>query len=376
MFKETLMPEKNPQLSALQASFANEFDDEPEAVITESNQAKIETIEYLEATDSDTENTPAINLPTVQIEVSDVALYHKTPEVLVDKIKQQAGTLVFDMSTTKGRDACRSHAATIIRCITPALNASKALSEEAKKIQQADLNFRTKFENGVRAIAENVRKPLTEFELEQKRLEQKRLRLEAEALEQERLAKQYQTDWDAALADNELFDFRKEKAAREAVELAEHQAKEKAEYEQKLKDQAIEKERVRIEAEQREREAAQQREIERLEKERLQAIEREAKAEQDRINAEIKAQRDAELREQAAIENERKRAEQEAKKKYDEQARIDAEEKKKQMDLTHRGAVNNQIYIKLMGLGVTDEQAKNIIRAAVRHELGALVVNY
>ena len=301
MHNEAEIPANNPKLAALQASFANEFDDEPTQ--TEVNQAKIETIEYLE----EGCDTPDINLPAIQIDVNDVKLYHTQPEKLVAIIKQQAGSFVFDISNTKGRNACRSHAATIIRCITPALNTSKSIAAEAKKVIDADLNFRKNFESGVRAIAEATRKPLTEWEAEQDRLEQERLRLEAEALEKERLAKQYQDDWSAALVEDELFEFRKEKAARDAIELAEQQAK---------------------------------------------------------------------AREQLAAENERKRIEQEIKQKAFEQAKIDAEEKKKSMDLQHRGRVNHEIYVNLTALGVEDELAKNIIRAAVKRELGAMVINY
>ena len=370
MHNEAEIPANNPKLAALQASFANEFDDEPTQ--TEVNQAKIETIEYLE----EGCDTPDINLPAIQIDVNDVKLYHTQPEKLVAIIKQQAGSFVFDISNTKGRNACRSHAATIIRCITPALNTSKSIAAEAKKVIDADLNFRKNFESGVRAIAEATRKPLTEWEAEQDRVEKERLRLEAEALEKERLSKQYQDDWSAALVEHELFEFRKEKAARDAIELAEQQAKAQAEYEQKIKHQASEQERLRLEAEQREREEAQAREIERLEREKSAAIEREAKAKQAKIEADAKAEQQAKAREQLAAENERKRIEQEIKQKAFEQAKIDAEEKKKSMDLQHRGRVNHEIYVNLTALGVEDELAKNIIRAAVKRELGAMVINY
>ena len=46
------------------------------------------------------------------------------------------------------------------------------------------------------------------------------------------------------------------------------------------------------------------------------------------------------------------------------------------MDLQHRGRVNHEIHVNLTALGVEDELAKNIIRAAVKRELGAMVINY
>ena len=398
MYKETIIPASNPQLAALQASFANEFNDEPvellDPVVKAKKPARAKALVIKDFLTAETAIELEMNLPTVQINVSDVGLYHKTPEQLVAKIQQQAGSFVFNVSTLKGRDACRSHAANIIRCITPALNASKSIAADAKKVQEADLFFRKAFESGVREIADQVRNPLTEWEAEQDRLESDRLKLEAEAIEQQRLADQFKADWEAALVDNELFDFRKAKAERDAIEQAELKAKQQADHERELQEQAAEKERERIAAEQRQREAEQAREVERIETERLAAIARAEKAELDKIEFEAKAEReklaneqrveqakqaaerDAKAREQAAIDNERKRVELEANRQKEEQAKIDAEEKKKSADMTHRGTVNNAIYLKLAALGVNDELAKSIIRAAVRRELGAMVVNY
>lgn len=361
MQTQNILPENHPQLAALQAAFANEFGEEPVAPDLMTNEAPAKPAEPAEPAT----NTPDIKLPKVQIEVSDVGKYHTEPEKLIEKIQHQAGSLVFDVSTNKGRDACRSHAANIIRCITPALNASKAIAAEAKKVQEADLNFRKSFEKGVREIAEQARKPLTEWEAEQERLAAEQARIEAERIEADRLARQFELDWANAIAENELFDFRREKAAREAVEAAERQAREQAEHEQRIKERAIEQERQRIEAEQREREAAKDREIERIENEKLAAIQREEKAKQLAIEAVAKAERDA----QAAIEKERQRIIAEAKQK-------EAEEKKNLMDLAHRARVNNEIYTKLTALGVEEELAKTIIKCAVKRELGAMVVNY
>ena len=106
----------------------------------------------------------------VQIDISEVAIYHDNPKALAEKIRLQTGTVVFDMSTKKGRDECKSAAANIIRCISPAIEESKKLAEEAKKVAKKDLNFRNVFDEEVRAIAAAVRLPLTEWEAEQERL--------------------------------------------------------------------------------------------------------------------------------------------------------------------------------------------------------------
>lgn len=150
---------------------------------------------------------PAEKAPSIFIDISDVEKYHKEPEKLLEKIRTQAGYPVFDISTKAGRDACRSHAANIIKTISPAIAASKAMAAEAKKVVNQDLAFRRDFENGVREIAAFHRAPLTEYEEEQARIEEEK-RLAAQKIEEERL---YLLDWDDAIAFNELHDLRKEK---------------------------------------------------------------------------------------------------------------------------------------------------------------------
>lgn len=150
--------------------------------------------------------------PAILVDVNEVAIFHKEPEKLADKIREQAGYAVFDISTQKGRDACRTHASNIIRCISPALKASTALAETAKQVVKQDLYFRKVFEEKVREIAAFHRRPLTEWEEEQERIKEQE-RLEQERFEQER---RYMSDWDDAIAFNELLDLRKEKEAAEA----------------------------------------------------------------------------------------------------------------------------------------------------------------
>jgi len=141
-------------------------------------------IDGWKAFDSDLKNhvvTPSVNLPAISIDIGEVALNLHTPEILIEKIRQQAAKVgVFDMSTEKGRMACNSHAASIIRCITPAINESKRLASSAKKVIADDLNFRKQYEAGVREIAAFHRRPLTELEQQQKKAEDKKAFEEAE----------------------------------------------------------------------------------------------------------------------------------------------------------------------------------------------------
>lgn len=183
--------------------------------------------------------------PAIILDVSEVAKYHTEPMKLVEKINAQAGYVVFDITTKKGRDACRAHAAQIIKCIAPACKESNRLADEAKKVVTQSLNFRKLFDAGVREIAEYHRKPLTEWEQEQERIAEQE-RIFAEKMEAMRL---YQLDWDDAIAFDELFTLRKEKAARDAEAEALKQLQEQDEYERQLQERAIIKERERHEQE-------------------------------------------------------------------------------------------------------------------------------
>ncbi len=296
------------------------------------NQIKTEDSSKSAFAVSDTPAPEMLNLPRINLDIRDVAAYHKTPEILIERIQQQAGSFVFDVSISKGRDACRSHAANIIRCITPALTASKAIAAEAKKVQEADLYFRKTIEKGIRAIADHTRAPLTDWEYEQARIAEEQAKLEQEVADKIREAQQLIADWDAALTENELFDFRKDKAERVA------------------KEQEAIKEQQRLAHERHLQERAEQ--------------------------AKQQAEREAKEREQRAIDNERKQQELHRQKVEEEQKRLDDEAKKKASNRAHRQRVNGEIVGKLLELGINKEQAKLIIKAAVKRELGAIVVNY
>ena len=150
-----------------------------------------------------------IKAPAISIDVSNVLTYHKEPGKLVKLIADQAAYATFDISTKAGRDACKSHAANIIRCISPAINESKRMAADAKKVVNQDISFRREFENGIRELAAYHRKPLTEWEEEQERIKQE----EENRLRKIEEEKQYLIDWQDAIDYNELFDLRKAKQA-------------------------------------------------------------------------------------------------------------------------------------------------------------------
>jgi hypothetical protein len=187
--------------------------------------------------------------PAIIIDISEIAVYHKTPLELAKKIENQAGFMVFDVKSKSGRDACRSHAANIIKCISPALNESKRLADDAKKVINQDLYFRKTFETRVREIADYHRKPLTEWEEEQKRIEEKRLSEEQRIKD----AAQYQSDWQDAIDFDELYTIRKAKqleAERLEAERLETLRKEQLELEVQAR---IERERALIQRQEEEK---------------------------------------------------------------------------------------------------------------------------
>jgi hypothetical protein len=193
--------------------------------------------------------------PAIALDISEVKVHHKEPEKLVEMIRAQAGYAVFDVSTEKGRSECRSHAANIIRCIAPALNASKALAEEAKQVVKQDLTFRKVFEDGVREIAAFHRKPLTEYEEEQERIKEA-----ARIAEEERFAaEQYLKDWQEAIDYDELFTLRMEKEEAQRQAMAAQQADNERMRIEREVEARLEVERQRIQAE---AEAKAQREVE------------------------------------------------------------------------------------------------------------------
>ncbi len=314
--------------------------------------------DYLHLLESEDTNTVAFTasdapiievaqLPRVQLDISEVATYHHEPAVLIQKIAQQAGSLAFDMTTAKGRDACRSHAAQIIKCIKPALDASKQLAADAKRVIDKDLSFRKEFEKGVREIADHHRRPLTEWEAEQERIEREK-REEEERIEREaREAEEYLRDWDAAITENELFDLRREKALRDQAEQARIAEEQRKEREDQAVADALKREQERAQREQEEKDRQAQEEL--------------AKAERDRIAAEQRAEQAAKI--------ERERIERE----QAEQARIERERTENE---AHRKTVHNEIFKALCENGIDKDVAKQVTILAIEQKLGRLQIAY
>jgi len=173
------------------------------------------------------------NTLPITVSETEVKKFYFEPQKIIDLISEKAGSPVFDISTKKGRDECKSHTFKIIKCITPIAEISKREAADAKKIVNQDVNFRRIVEDGIRQLAFIHRRPLAEWENEQAAIKAEAERVEAERiaelerLEALRLAEaKFLNDWNDALQMDELFDLRKAKeiAEREAKRIADEKA--------------------------------------------------------------------------------------------------------------------------------------------------------
>lgn len=283
---------------------------------------------------------------------------------LIEAIEKEARSLVPDVTTKKGRDAIASMAHKVARSKTYIDNAGKDLVAELKALPKQIDESRRVVRERLDALKDEVRRPLTEWEAEQKRIKAEEamnaLHAEALAMNEEfdrQLAARIESDHEMALLMNDAFDreqaekkaeaerqriAREEEIKRQAEEKAKREAAEQA---QREIDAAAAREREAIlakeRAEREQREAA-----ERAEREKQAAVEaerRKAQEEADRIR------REAEQREQARLAEEKRKA--------DEQARREA-------DVKHRKAVGTEIVKALLAnTSLTRDQAIEVLTA-------------
>lgn len=177
-------------------------------------------------------------------------------------------------------------------------------------------------------------------------------RREAEAAELEALRKQQ--------AEREAQDER-DRIAREAAERATQEAERAAQAE---RDAAAERERaLQLQTEQLQREAqeAQQR-ADQAERDRIAA---EQQAEQDRIDAE---QRQVEAVERANREERQRQA--------DHQAEVESQARAREDDLAHKAAVLTAIKESFMGVGLSEQQARDVINLIRKGDVPNISISY
>lgn len=270
-----------------------------------------------------------------------------------------------DLSVVKNRKAFASLAYKVTQTKTAIDKAGKLVVDDLKELPKKVDAARKLFRDELDSLSDGIRKPLTEWE------EQEKAREEAEALK-----KQIEVDHEEALQMNELFDLRKAEEERKRIAREEEMKRQAAE---QARLEAERKARQEIEAAaRREREAKEA--AERAEREKQEAIQR---AEQAAKEAKEKAERDArealeraEREKQLAIEAERKKAQEAEQARLAEEERKRQEEAKRQADKEHQKAINNQAMQDLIDAGIPEECAKNCIIAIAKNLVSNVKINY
>lgn len=333
-------------------------------------------------------------------------------EAFYEHIQREVDAFEADTSTEKGRKAIKSLAYKITRTKTAIDDAGKQLNEEARaRINAVDAERRVVKEK-LTALANEVRRPLTEWEAaEEKRVEECREfidRIKAAAVVTiEDTAADVRARgakvWNAVIDADQFGDMFAEATAakdmavttlKSALARLTKEEADRAELERLRAEAAEREERDRIEREAREAEerrvaeekaaeekriaderAAEERRIaaEKAEAERIERAKQEAAAAAERAAQEEQAKRDREHAEQLAAE--RRRAEEAERAAQAERDRIAAEEAKRQAeakrladeqaareaDQAHRSAVMKAAKEAIMTCGVDEETAKKIV---------------
>lgn len=270
-----------------------------------------------------------------------------------------------DLSVVKNRKAFASLAYKVAQTKTYIDKEGKAVVDKLKELPKKVDASRKLFRDELDALSTEIRKPLTEWE------EQEKAREEAEALK-----KQIEVDHEEALQMNELFDLRKAEEERKRIAR-----------EEEMKQQAAEQARLEAERKaQQEIEAAAKREreakeaAERAEREKQEAIQR---AEQAAKEVKEKAERDAkeaqeraEHEKQAAIEAERKKALEAEQARLAEEERKRQEDAKRQEDKEHRRVFNQEALKALVSNGFDEKSATEFIKLVASNQVPHMTMNY
>lgn len=328
-----------------------------------------------------------VTLPSVPAELEAAFINDEFIEGLIKDIREKASSVVGDLNTAKGRRAYISMAANVRSTKTAIDEAGKKLVAEMKKRPALVDASRKKVRDSLDELAVEIRKPVTDWEAEQKEKEfnamwDEALELDAKITAERAaaLAAKIESDHEMALLMNEKIDREREEARQKAEQAKrEHEERIKREAEEKARHEAEEAAKCEIEAAAaREREALLAKELaereriefeQRAEREKQEAL---AKAERERIAAEEKAKREKE----EAIQRERAAAEAREQARLAEEKRIKDEEARRAADKEHRKTVNNKALQDLIAAGVPEECAKLCITAIAKGNITAISINY
>tara|TARA_R100000655_G_scaffold74805_1_gene113710 strand:- start:309 stop:1388 length:1080 start_codon:yes stop_codon:yes gene_type:complete len=325
----------------------------------------------------------------------------------LQRIRDQVTGVAPDLTTKKGRDEIASRAFKVRKSKTALDNLGKKLVDDLKEIPKKIDAERKRVRETLDALADEVRKPLTEWEAAEDARVNRHKTFIAQLGDVSHLngctaqtIKQCIEEIEAMVIDDSLDEFEAEAhrvkakkleelraalGAREKYESEQAElARLRAEAEERAKREAEERiareaeERARREAEakaQAEREAAAKREAEAkaaAERRELELKLQAEKAERERLEAIERAEqekRDAEERHCQALEAERKR-------QADEAARIEAEAKAREADRVHKSKVMRSAKEAVMNAGITEDQARDVIKLIAAGQVPNVRIHY
>ena len=329
-----------------------------------------------------------VTLPSVPAELEAAFINDEFIEGLIKDIREKASSVVGDLNTVKGRRSYISMAANVRSTKTAIDEAGKKLVAEMKKRPALVDASRKKVRDSLDELAVEIRKPVTDWEAEQKEKEfnamwDEALELDAKITAERAaaLAAKIEADHEMALLMNEKIDREREEARQKAEQAKrEHEERIKREAEEKARREAEEAAKREIEAAAaREREATLAKE--RAERERIESelrAEREkqealAKAERKRIAAEEKAKREKE----EAIQRERAAAEAREQARLAEEKRIKDEEARRAADENHRKVIGTAVVNGLIAhAGLSREDAIAAFVALKENLIPHVNINY
>lgn len=335
----------------------------------------------------------------------------------LEKITVEAKSLVADLSTKKGRDAIASMAYKVRQSKTALDKIGKELVDQLKEQPKLVDAERKRMRDYLDSLAEEVRKPLDEFEAaEAARVAKHKASIESlapistdgvksadiEALiecvksvpvdaswqefeaEAHRVKAATIAAYETALASRLNYEAEQAELARLREEAAERaRLDEIARIQREAADKAkreAEEEAARVKAEserkaREEREAAERRELE-LKLQAEQAERQKLAAEQGKKDAEaarIKAEQDAKAQAEQAARDTEARLKREAEQKAAAEA---AELAKREANKKHLAKINNEAAAPFIGIGFTKEQAQDIIKLIVSGKVPHVKIQY
>lgn len=352
----------------------------------------------------------------VKIEDKTILEFFSTQKGLdpvLDAIKTEINSFVPDMTTNKGRKEIASIANKIARSKTYLDNLGKELVSEWKSKSKLVDSERKRVREELDKLKEEVRRPLTMWENEEKervekytlkieslkgfltpnfQLNSNQLKMDMDSLEAIEISDDWQEFKEEAIKLKERGLIAHQEAFQNALKVEKEQAelealrKEKEERDRKDREEKIKKEAAEAARKQAEEKA--KAEKERLEKQAREAAEKAEKEKQEVIRRQKEAEENAKRLEKEKIEaakraeEEKKRAEiqaaeRERKRIAEEKAEQERQERIRQENIEHRKKINNEVLSSMKSIiNVEDEEIKKLIKAIANGEVPHTVLRY